>query len=255
MSASPIKSTDLNAISDGATACDKLKELANTRNKMQAFLAWLLDLDGNLNADAGTNIKEKLFDTSADPGAPAGLQDAKLGWLVRTNPTTGALELVINNDKLGDILVPRALRINRLDTTDAVEGDLLRFSVGDWKRYSPVDGDPFTGAATIPDVSTGGLFYAAHNFGIKPRNFGAWIENITTPDSGYSLGDRIDVHSIFSYTGAAITQGTLTFCDANNVYVIFVKGDANYRILHRTTFDHAIITHPERWAIKLHASV
>lgn len=108
---SPIKPADLGAISAGVLACDHLKELLNTRAKVQTFLKWLLTDDSQGLLGDGFKlalVQQLLFDAE------------KKGWFVETNEISGFLELV------------RYVTLAKLDPTGATNGDTLIFKDGAW---------------------------------------------------------------------------------------------------------------------------
>lgn len=234
--ASPIIPDDLNPINTGTAACDALKTLLQTRTDMREFLAWMLEDDstGELN-DSGflTDLAEQfLFDA------------AKKGFFVRSNPTTGRLEL-IEKVALADI-----------DDENGTDGDMLVLESGVWTRVSPFYGAPTSGGATVPVETSGGTLTAAHGVGTTPNNFRAILE-CNAADLNYAVGDRVDALSLMFLDSSVpeIMPAVTVFADASLVGVTFRDGGVGdeYQLHNRSTFAKSPIQ-VSKWNVMLYAA-
>jgi hypothetical protein len=231
---SSITSSDLAAVTAGATACDHLTELANTRTKFATFLDWIVsDPSGNLATDFKTAvINQLLFDA------------AKKGWLVATDATTGYLELI------------EKLALASLDDTGAASGDLIRFNGTDWVKYTPFIYAPATGTVTVPDADSGGIISTAHSLGFSPKEFGCYLE-CTSPDAGYVAGDRVDATTLMQIgAGSETRQAAVVGANATNVFVVFLLAgtgpNRQYQLANKSTFADVDID-PTLWDVRLWA--
>jgi hypothetical protein len=232
---SSITSSDLAAVTAGATACDHLTELANTRTKFATFLDWIVsDPSGNLATDFKTAvINQLLFDA------------AKKGWLVATDATTGYLELI------------EKLALASLDDTGAASGDLIRFNGTDWVKHTPFLYEPASGSVTVPDPDVGGVISVAHSLGYTPsgNDFSCYIE-CNSPDAGYADGDRVSVECLMQVgAGANETRaGAAVGANATNVFVVFLLAGTGpnrvYQLPHKSTFADTDIN-PALWDVRL----
>lgn len=216
MSASPIVGTDLNTVTEGATACDHLKELANTRAKMKQLVEWLVDGDGHpFSSGLVSELLSYLL-----PGS------GKEGWLVRTNPSTGILELVVPNDLTQPIFEAHGIRLVTLDVTDAVANDVIVFNGTDWVRKGSFVGAPTSGGTTIPAVATGGVLLAPHGLSAAPDQYGGYAQ-CTSAENGFAVGDRIDLHSILVGANWDDSQSAVAIgANTTNVWATFTNRSA-----------------------------
>lgn len=250
---SPIKPSDLGAITGGVLACDHLRELLNTRQKMQTFLAWLLanDETGNLGEDfKAAIIQQLLFDA------------AKKGWIVRANPSSGYLELANNSDKVSELFPPHSIRLLTLAVDGAVSGDILGFNGTDWVPRTPIYLAPTTGGATIPDPSTGGILSVAHGLGATPRIRQCDLV-CTSADAGYAAGDTVDAMNLIQRgAGGETRPGVTVGADASTIFAVFVKeGSATrkYFLPNKASFEitdsaDSGEVDPAKWNVKFYAS-
>lgn len=234
---SPITPSDLGSISDGLLACDHLKELLNTRVKMHTFLAWLLVDDSTGNLGDGFKlaiIQQLLFDA------------AKKNWFVRSNPSTGYLELVQ--------YVPLA----SLDASGALEGDTLVLKGGVWvPQSSPsVYLSPTSGGTTVPDPDTGGILLVAHGLASTPNKVECYLV-CTVNDIGYVVGDVVNAMGLVKRgSGGEQRQGVSIGANATSVWAVFTNTGAavgSYQLPNKSTFAGAAIT-PGSWNVKLYAA-
>lgn len=251
--ASPIKPSDLGAITTGVLACDHLVELKNTRTKMQTFLAWLLanDETGLLGADfKSAIIQQLLFDAT------------KKGWIVRANPSSGHLELASNSDTVSELFPPQSIRLLTLAIDGAVDGDVLGFDGTSWVPFTPIYLAPTTGGTTIPDPSTGGILSVAHGFGAVPRVRECNLVCNAT-DAGYASGDTVDAKNLIQRgAGGETRPGVTVGADASVVFAVFVKeGSAarKYFLPNKASFEitdgsDSGEVDPSKWDVKFYAS-
>lgn len=245
---SPIKPSDLGAITSGVLACDHLKELLNTRTKMQTFLAWLLqdDTTGLLGADFKSAILQQLlFDA------------AKKGWIVRANPVSGYLELASNNESVSELLAVNSLRLETLESAGASAGDLLSFDGTSWGAITPIYLAPTTGGSTVPDVTTGGFLSVAHGLAALPKHLRCYLECNST-DVGYAVGDRVDASGLILLraTGGEQMQAITIGADASVVFAVFQVrsgGGGEYRLVNKSTYERDMID-SSKWNVKFYAS-
>jgi hypothetical protein len=237
---SEITSSDLAAVTQGATACDHLAELSATRTKFATFLDWIVsDPDGNLSTDFKTAlIRQMLFDA------------AKKGWFVASDASTGYLELV------------ETIPLASLDPTGAVEGDTIAFdaTAGAWEiRNAPQSYlAPTSGGSTIPAISSGGILSVAHGLGTTPRTFECILECNST-DVGYDAGDRVRADNLIILRDTAGEQmnAVTVGASATLVFVVFqVRSGAGgeYRLINKSTFARDAID-VSKWDVKLSASL
>lgn len=233
---STITSSDLAAITSGATACDKLAELANTRTKIQEFLAWMLtDPAGNLSSDFKLAlVNQMLFDA------------AKKGWYVRSNPSTGYLELV------------EKIAIDDLDDGGAQDGDILIYDEDEeeWVPVTAIYAAPSSGGVTVPDPGSGAVVTLAHGFDDAPMNYKCFLECNAT-DLGYAEGDRVDALSLIGENTAdnEIGQAVTVFANDTVVGAVFRSpngANPEYQLPNKSTFARAAIDE-SKWNIKLYA--
>lgn len=246
MSASPITPEDLNAVTDGATACDKLAELANTRNKMQTFLAWLLANDDT--GVLGDGFKEAIIqqlmkdDGLADPNTN--------GWFVRTNSSTGYLEMV-QRISLTDLPQPETDDLDTGERQIIWDGSTWVFRVKD-----SFVGAPTSGGTVVPASNGGGILLAPHGLTSKPNKFGAILE-CTTADIGFSTNETIDAKCIHGRNSTPEEYPCIvTGADATNVWVVFgdLGGSSFYRTHRKDNAARDSIT-PASWNVKLWAEL
>lgn len=236
---SPIVPSDLGAITGGLLACDALRELLNTRAKMQTFLQWFLanDPTGNLGSDFLLALSRQfLFDA------------AKKGFFVRTNPSNGSLELV------------EFIPLDSLDGSGAVEGDTLSFESGVWiTRSSPnVYLAPTSGGVTLPDAAVGAVCQVAHGLSAAPRHFGCVLE-CTTADASYAISDRVDAATLMlrNTLDTEIAHGASVYANATVIGVNFrmaAGATPKYQLVDKSTFLRADLI-PGSWNVKLYASL
>lgn len=238
--ASPIKPSDLGAITSGVLACDHLRELLNTRTKMQTFLAWLLQNDstGLLGADFKAAIIQQLLFNSAQKG-----------WFVRTHSESGYLDLV------------EKVALADLATTGAADGDRIIYdaTAGMWvvdtapeEIYLP----PTSGGVTVPAATTGGVLTVAHGLGAKPNIFEVDLV-CATADVGHAVGDVVDACSLMSRTTAPEAKLACTkWANDTQCGVTFFNGSAgaSYRLFDKATFTNDPITEAS-WNVKFYAKL
>jgi hypothetical protein len=229
--ASSITSSDLAAVTAGATACDHLTELANTRTKFATFLDWIVsDPSGSLATDFKTAvINQLLFDA------------AKKGYLVMSDVTTGYLALV------------EKLLLTKLDQGSAATGDLLRWNGTNWAKSTPFYG----GSGTVPSVATGGSVAAAHGLSAAPTFFSCYLVcNDVGGDAGYAQNDRIRADTLMYYNSGApeLIQACTVQADATSVRAVFRNGGGAhaYQVHNKSTFARASITE-SKWDVKFAA--
>lgn len=223
MSASPITGTDLGAITNGATACDHLSELSNTRTKFHEFLEWMLEDDGTLETGfKEALVQQMLFDA------------AKKGWFVMSDLSTGYLTLV------------ERVLLNKLEGGTAVDGDFLKWdedalgtgpNVGAWVPFH----EYVSGQSALPAASTGGKIQAAHGLGYRPKHYRVELVCIAA-DGSYSSGDVVDGHGLLQKGGGGeIRPGCSVGADGTNVWAIFVKDGTSpgrkYFLPDKSTFE------------------
>lgn len=107
-----------------------------------------------------------------------------------------------------------------------------RNSIGFWKEY---DKGTYTNST---------LFTQAHGLGRQPSLFECFIENQTTPDLNWSIGDRVPCSNIKD--GADPGRGTTLVANATNV-MLATESSPGY-IVNKTTFAVGIIT-ISRWKV------
>lgn len=236
---SPIKPSDLGAITGGVLACDHLRELLNTRTKMQTFLAWLLadDETGLLGADfKEAIIQQLLFDGS------------KKGWFVKTHPVSGYLELV-EKVALADLAI-----------TGAAEGDGIIFSGGAWVVDDTPDNvylAPTTGGTAVPAATAGGMLTVSHGLGARPNIFKVLLECAVVDATGYTVGDTVDAASLMSRTSGGETKLAATiWANATTCGISFFNtaGASNYRLYHKDGQSYVNITEAS-WNVKFYAKL
>lgn len=239
MAASPITPSDLEPVTDGANACEKLTELENTRRKMQEFLEWLLTDDdaGNLGDGFKEAIIEQLLaDDEADPELNTN------GGFVKTDATTGELEVV------------EQVALSEIAAGGAAEGDFLIFDGEAWVKKSRIYLAPSSGGTTVPDPAAGGILSVAHGLAETPREFGCVLE-CNTDDVGYFSVEEnrvnaacLELRTASPENSFAVTVGA----DDTNVYCVFFNGggSATYRLINKSTFAKGTIT-PASWNVKL----
>jgi hypothetical protein len=236
---SEITSSDLAAITSGATACDHLAELAQTRTKFATFLDWIVsDPSGNLATDFKTAIiNQLLFDA------------AKKGWFVRSNPTTGFLELV------------EFIPLDGLDDGGATTGDILVWNGSEWEPQSAIYLAPTSGGTTLPAPNTGGLLSVAHGFSAAPKQFACFLE-CTSADAGYAIGDRVDALGLIQRgNGGETRQGCTVGVNASLLFAVFVTEGSNpkkYFLPNKSSFEITDSTDageldPAKWSVKFWA--
>jgi hypothetical protein len=242
MSVSTILPSDLDPVTDGASACDHLAELAATRTKFQTFLTWLLNedvaatVDGTLSAGFKEAIVQQLL-----------LDAAKKGWLVMSDLTTGYLTLV------------EKLLLTKLDAGVAVDGDTLRWDDDaiDATHGAWVPWHEFASSnSAVPPPSTGGIVEAIHGLGYTPTRYRAHLVCISA-DVGYVIGDIVDAQGLIFYnSGAAeIQQGANVTANATKVSCVFRNGGGtpNYQLLNKSTWARDTID-VLKWEVKFTAS-
>lgn len=232
---SPVVPSQLGQINDGILACDALRSLLQTRVDMQSYVGWQVDSAGNLTTDFKTAIAHQLF-----------FDLLKKGWFVRSNPSTGFLELVE--------LIPLA----SLDGSGSVEGDTLVFEGGVWitKSSPSIYLAPTSGGATVPAAATGGALTVAHGLGSTPSKFSAFLE-CNAADLNYAIGDKVDALSVIYDNGVnEILQAVTVFANATVVGVIFRNGagSGDYQIYNKSTFAAGNLD-PAKWNVFLYASL
>lgn len=237
---SPIKPSDLGAITGGVLACDHLRELLNTRRKMQQFLQWLLvdDQSGLLGVDfKAALIQQLLFDSS------------KKGWFVKTDEASGYLELV-EKVALADLAI-----------TGAAEGDRIIYdaTAGMWVVDDTPDDvylAPTSGGTSVPAATVGGVLTVAHGLGAVPTIFKVFLE-CATADVGYAVGDRVDACSLMSRTTAPEAKLACTiWANGTQCGATFFNGaaGADYRLFDKTGLTNDSITEAS-WNVKFYAKL
>lgn len=238
---SPIKPSDLAAITTGVLACDHLVELLNTRRKMQQFLQWLLvdDESGLLGADfKAAIIQQLIFDA------------AKKGWFVKTNPASGFLELV-EKVALADLAI-----------TGAVDGDgiIYNATAGMWILDNTPDDvylAPTTGGTTIPASTAGGALSVSHGLGAAPKIFKVLLECVTPDAAAYAAGDIVDAASLMSRTTGGETKLAATiWANSTSCGISFFNtaGGSNYRLYHKDGQSYENVTEAS-WNVKFYAKL
>lgn len=250
---SPIVPADFNAITTGTLACDALKELLRTRTNVKALLQWLLQDDST--GLLGENFKESIIQQLL-------FNAAQKGWLVRSNPSSGYLELASNSDKVSELFPAHSIRLLTLAIDGAVDGDVLGFNGTDWVPRTPIYLAPTTGGSTIPDPSTGGILSVAHGLGAVPRIRQCDLV-CNSADAGYAAGDTVDAtHLIQRGAGGETRQGVSIGADASVVFAVFVKeGSAarKYFLPNKSSFEITDSSdsgeiNPANWSVKFYAS-
>jgi hypothetical protein len=235
MSASPITPDDFAPITSGATACDHLAELGNTRSKVEEFLEWLLADDDTGNLGSGFKeaiVQQLLYDAT------------KLGYLVMSDTTTGYLTLV------------EKLLLTKLSTTGAATGDYMFFNGTTWIKQTPIYAAPSSGGVTVPDPGSGAAVTLAHGFAATPKNYACFLECNDT-DLGYAVGDRVDALSLIGENTAdnEIGQAVTVFATDTVVGAVFRSpngANPEYQLPNKSTFVRAQIDR-SKWDIKLYA--
>jgi hypothetical protein len=235
---SPIQGADLEPVTDGATACDKLAELAATRAKLKQIMDWMVEDDGTFTVGYLDQILAQLL-----------VDATKKGWWVRSNPTTGILELL------------EYIPINALEPGSSADGDIIVYDddAGEWttQSSSAFHGPPTTGGLTVPDVSAGAVLSAAHGLTSSPYKFGGYIE-CTTSEYGYTVGDRITLESLSGIqTGGTDDTGAVNvWANSTSVGVTFAKlnNASALKIWRKDTYEKIDLTEAN-WKVMLWAEV
>lgn len=231
---SPITSNSLGPITTGLLACDALKELLNTRQKMQDFVAWLVGTDGNLTTDFKNAILHQLlFDA------------AKKGWLVMSDETTGYPTLT------------ERLLLNKLAGGTAVDGDTLKWdedalgtdpNIGAWVPFHRF----VSTQAVVPPPSTGGIVEVDHGLGYTPTSYMAQLVCIGA-DVGYAVGDIVDASGLIFYNSGAgeVQHGATVLMNASKVSCVFRNGGGtpHYQLLNKGTWDRDTID-VTKWEVR-----
>lgn len=234
----PITPEDLAAITAGATACDHLAELSATRTKMQTLIAWLYNDAGEIQGFKTWLLEQLLADDGvADPDTN--------GWHLRTNPTTGKIELVEKT----------ALTELEDGTTD---GDTLRWDstalgtspdVGAWVSWHPF----VSPVAALPAATVGGRIEATHSLGYTPTQFSAQLVCIAA-DQSHDIGDLVDVSGLIFYNSntGEVQQCAAPGASATKVWCVFRNGtaDGHYQLPDKASWGRGNID-VSKWQVRL----
>lgn len=249
---STITSSDLAPVTDGATACDHLRELGATRTKFATFLDWIVnDSDGKLSADFKLAILNQLLkdDGVADPNTN--------GWFVRTNSSTGKMELV-QRISLSDLPEPET------DEEDEDEREIY-WNGSEWafRTSSEFFGAPTSGGTTVPTPDDGGVVVASHGLTGSPNSFACYLVCNST-DAGYAVGDKVNAVSLMQRGGGGeIRIGCSVGVNSSQIFAVFAKeGSATrkYFLINKASFDITDNTDsgeidPAKWDVMLFAKV
>lgn len=232
---SPIVPSDLDAVSSSLLACDYLRALLMTREHLHDFLAWMLQENGELTDDfVNAVLSQLLFD------------ETKFGWYLRTNVSTGKLELI------------EKIPLSGLDASGGTDGDTIVIESGVWVTRPTTSGffDPSVGVATVPAVVTGGILSVAHGLGAEPNNFRCYLV-CNTIDAGYAVGDRVDAANLlFENPGVEFGPAVTLFANATTVGAVFRNGAGahNYQLHSKSTYSRATIV-VGSWNVKFYAAL
>lgn len=194
-----------------------LSKLTATGAGANKFLKW---------NNAGSALGYEDFDPSIITAGAIALgklasgSAAQYGYLLRANPTTGVIELVVNNDltATNGLFAQKSIRVDRLDVTGAAAKYGLRYnsSTGLWATEKVMHQSADTALTANSKVITA----EAHGLGGAPDNVALYAVCSAinhTATHGYVVGDVIPAGCLFNASlnvpplAFKLNNGGLTF--------------------------------------------